>query len=48
MDAFSNVIGDGFHFMDRAKVAMYHFFKKSYFVTYREYLFVWNLGMLAN
>ena len=33
IDAFSSVLGDAFHYMDRAKVPFQHDAKKSYFVS---------------
>ena len=35
-DAFSSLLGYGFHFMDRPKVPRHHSFKKSYFAALRE------------
>ena len=32
---FSSVLGDPFHFMDRAKVRMHHGSKKGYYVALR-------------
>ena len=41
-DKFSSVLGDAFHFMDRAKVPVNHSFKKGYFVALRDAWFSWD------
>ena len=41
-DTFSSVLGDAFHFMDRAKVPMHHESKKGYFAALSAAFFVWE------
>ena len=41
-DVWSSVVGDGFHFMDRAKVPVHHDSKKGYFHALQEAFFAWD------
>ena len=41
-DAFSCILGDGFHFMDRPKVPVHHDAKKAYFVALRNAWFIFD------
>jgi hypothetical protein len=41
-DVYSAVLGDGFHFIDRAKVPMTHPYKKGYFVAMRDAWYAWD------
>jgi hypothetical protein len=42
VDVYSAVLGDIFHFMDRAKVPVNHPFKKGYFVSLSNAFFAWD------
>ena len=41
-DTFSSVLGDAFHFMDRAKVPIHHESKKGYFAALTAAWFIWD------
>lgn len=45
-DKFSNVLGDGFHMLDRPKVGVHHPFKKAYFNALMNAYYDWDPIML--
>ena len=44
---YSSVLGDSFHFMDRAKVPVHHEYKKSFYHCLSEAMFIWDPVILA-
>jgi hypothetical protein len=46
-DIFRSVLGDAWHYMDRAKVPVKHKFRKAYFVALAEAWFAWDPVALA-